>query len=72
LANLGSVILFAVAGTLFNVFVIGYGLYGVASFGWMGTFRKQLVRIQLSELIAVMFRDQGRVTGLFVYSLLFH
>ena len=38
LANLGSVILFAVAGTLFNVFVIGYGLYGLASIGWMGTF----------------------------------
>ena len=38
LANLGSVILFAVAGTLFNVFIIGYGLYGLASMGWMGTF----------------------------------
>ena len=38
LHNLGSVILFAVAGTLFNVFVIGYGLYGLASIGWMGNF----------------------------------
>lgn len=45
LANLGSVILFAVAGTLFNVFVIGYGLYGLASLGWMGTFSTNLVRI---------------------------
>lgn len=42
LANLGSVILFAVAGTLFNVFVIGYGLYGLASMGWMGTFSRHL------------------------------
>ena len=38
LANLGSVILFAVVGTLINVFLIGYGLFGAATMGWMGSF----------------------------------
>lgn len=36
LANLGTVILFAVVGTLFNVFVIGGCLYLFYSIGWMG------------------------------------
>ena len=38
LSNLGSVLLFAVVGTLFNTFVIGYGLYGAATLGLMGSF----------------------------------
>ena len=38
LSNLGSVLLFAVVGTLFNVFLVGYGLYYAASFGLMGSF----------------------------------
>ena len=43
LANLGSVVLFAVVGTLFNVFVIGYGLYGLASIGAMGGFNGRVL-----------------------------
>ncbi len=38
LANLGSVVLYAVVGTLFNVFSIGYLLYGLAYAGAMGPF----------------------------------
>eukprot|EP01135_Chromosphaera_perkinsii_P004950 Nk52_evm17s305 gene=Nk52_evmTU17s305 len=34
--NLGSILLFAVVGTLFNTFAIGCSLYGVSSAGWMG------------------------------------
>ena len=33
LNNIGSVILFAVVGTLFNVFAVGYGLYFVNYMG---------------------------------------
>ena len=38
LSNLGSVLIFAVAGTLFNVFTIGYGLYIVNFIGAIGQF----------------------------------
>lgn len=36
LGNLATVLIYAVFGTLFNVFVIGYGLYFVNYIGWMG------------------------------------
>ncbi len=42
LSNLGSVILFAVVGTLFNVFAIGYLLYFLSQVGAMGTFNVTL------------------------------
>lgn len=38
LHNLASVLIFAVLGTLFNVFTIGYSLYLVNYMGWMGDF----------------------------------
>jgi len=38
LANIGTVILFAVVGTLFNIFAIGYLLYVLAQYGLMGDF----------------------------------
>ena len=37
LNNLGSVIIFAVLGTLFNAFLIGFGLYFINYLGLMGT-----------------------------------
>jgi len=36
--NFASIIIFAVFGTLFNTFSIGYTLYGLASFGVLGPF----------------------------------
>jgi len=36
LGNLASVLTYAIFGTLFNVFVVGYGLYLVNYIGWMG------------------------------------
>ena len=36
LDNLGGVLVFAVVGTLFNAFCIGYGLYLINYLGWMG------------------------------------
>ena len=36
--NFGSIIMFAVFGTLFNVFTIGYSLYGLSASGVLGTF----------------------------------
>ena len=38
LDNLGGVLLFAVVGTLFNAFLIGYGLYLTQYLGFMGDF----------------------------------
>ena len=52
LSNLGSVLLFAVVGTLFNVFLIGYGLYYAASFGLMGSFGNET---QLNSIEALIF-----------------
>ena len=43
LHNLGSVLIFAVAGTLFNVFSIGYGLYFVTYFGAIGPFPSHMI-----------------------------
>ena len=37
LNNLGSVLVFAILGTLFNAFLIGFGLYFINKIGWMGT-----------------------------------
>ena len=39
LNNCASVLLYAVVGTLINVFAIGYGLYGLYYVGAMGSFR---------------------------------
>ena len=38
LNNCASVLLYAVVGTLINVFAIGYGLYGLYYVGAMGSF----------------------------------
>ena len=38
LNNCASVLLYAVVGTLINVFAIGYGLYGLSYVGAMGSF----------------------------------
>ena len=38
LNNCASVLLYAVVGTLINVFTIGYGLYGLYYIGAMGSF----------------------------------
>lgn len=38
LAEFASVVIFAVFGTLFNVFAVGYSLYGLSSSGIIGTF----------------------------------
>ena len=43
LSNLGSVLIFAVAGTLFNVFTIGYGLYFVSFIGAIGPFPSTMI-----------------------------
>ena len=57
LANLAAVLIFAVIGTLFNVFTIGYGLYLVDYLGWMGQLPAQLDTIQcltFSSLISAV------------------
>lgn len=57
LANLGSVIQFAVIGTLFNVFLIGYGLYALNKLNVLGTFPGELTAIQclvFSSLISAV------------------
>jgi NhaP-type Na+/H+ or K+/H+ antiporter len=46
LSNLGAIVLFAVVGTLFNVFAIGYALYAFNLAGIMGTFSHELTSIQ--------------------------
>ncbi len=51
LSNLGSILLFAVVGTLFNVFVVGYGLYGAATMGWMGSFKDGATLNSIESLI---------------------
>ena len=38
LNNCASVLLYAVVGTLINVFAIGFGLYGLSCIGAMGSF----------------------------------
>eukprot|EP00095_Tigriopus_kingsejongensis_P008991 maker-scaffold783_size97670-snap-gene-0.22 protein:Tk08991 transcript:maker-scaffold783_size97670-snap-gene-0.22-mRNA-1 annotation:"hypothetical protein DAPPUDRAFT_314297" len=57
LSNLGSVVLFAVVGTLFNVFAIGYMLYFLGMVGAMGSFSTPLTPISclvFSSLIAAV------------------
>ena len=49
LSNLGSVLIFAVAGTLFNVFTIGYGLYIVSFIGAIGQFPANMINESLGE-----------------------
>ena len=49
LSNLGSVLIFAVAGTLFNVFTIGYGLYIVSFIGAIGHFPANMMNETLGH-----------------------
>ena len=67
LANLGSVVLFAVVGTLFNVFLIGYGLYLAASWGWMGTFDGRV----LDSVEALIFSSLISAVDPVVFSITF-
>ena len=57
LSNFFSVVLYAVVGTLFNVFAIGGLLYGVYCLGWMGDFEMPLDAISclvFSSLISAV------------------
>jgi len=57
LANFFSIIVFAVIGTLFNVFTIGFTLYGLTSSGILGDFEKDLTAVQtliFSSLISAV------------------
>eukprot|EP00092_Neocalanus_flemingeri_P004500 GFUD01004844.1.p1 GENE.GFUD01004844.1~~GFUD01004844.1.p1 ORF type:complete len:660 (+),score=147.40 GFUD01004844.1:71-1981(+) len=57
LSNLSSIITFAVVGTLFNVFTVGFTLYGLSSSGILGEFEKELTVVQsliFSSLISAV------------------
>ena len=53
LGNLGAIIQFAVIGTLFNVFVIGFGLYALYQWDVMGQFKNNA---ELTVLQCLIFR----------------
>ena len=76
LDNLGSILVFAVIGTLFNAFLIGYGLYLLNYAGMMGQLPEQLDSIdclKFSALISAVdpvavltiFEDIGVNIGLY-------
>lgn len=57
LSNLSAIVQFAVVGTLFNVFVIGFSLYGFNNWEIMGKFDHELTLIQcliFSSLISAV------------------
>ena len=55
LDNIGSIIIFAVFGTLFNVFAIGYGLYFINLSGWIaGTFPAELDSFQCLTFASIL------------------
>jgi len=57
LSNLFSIVTFAVIGTLFNVFTVGFTLYGLTSSGILGEFEKDLTAVQsliFSSLISAV------------------
>jgi len=57
LSNLFSIITFAVVGTLFNVFTVGFTLYGLTSSGILGEFEQDLTAVQsliFSSLISAV------------------
>jgi len=57
LSNLFSIITFAVVGTLFNVFTVGFTLFGLTSSGILGEFEKDLTVVQsliFSSLISAV------------------
>ena len=57
LDNIGSILIFAVFGTLFNVFTIGYGLYIVNNLGWVAeSFPSELDAVQCLTLASIVGR----------------
>jgi len=51
LGNLGAVVTFAVLGTLLNVFIIGFGMFGLFRAGAMGTFDASLGDLSVFQLL---------------------
>ena len=59
LDNIGSILIFAVFGTLFNVFAVGYGLYGINKLGWIAesdTFPVDLDAFQCLTFASILGR----------------
>ena len=57
LDNIGSILIFAVFGTLFNVFTIGYGLYAINHLGWIAeTFPQELDTFQCLTFASILGR----------------
>ena len=49
--NVGAVFIFAVIGTLLNVFAIGFGMFGLFKVGAMGSFETDLGELSLIQLL---------------------
>ena len=54
LDNLGGILVFAVVGTLFNAFFIGYGLYLVNHFGLMGELPEEINTIDCLKFASLI------------------
>ena len=67
LDNIGSILIFAVFGTLFNVFAIGYGLYVINLSGWIAeTFEVQLDAFQcltFASILGKQYQNQKIITS---------